>query len=63
MSMTGVCRDETLAHGARASLNPERAAASETDPKWRETLRREVLWLVAAKLAALSLLWALFFRK
>jgi len=63
MSMIGVCRDETPAHGARASLNPERDAASGTDLPWRAALRRELLWLLAAKLAALSLIWALFFRK
>jgi hypothetical protein len=44
-------------------MNPEHDVASETDPPWRATLRREVLWLVAAKLAALMLIWALFFRK
>jgi hypothetical protein len=61
--MTGVCRDETPAHGARAPMNSEHDMASETDPQWRARLRREVLWLVAAKLAALMLIWALFFRK
>ncbi|GEM_PF-6281205 len=29
---------------------------------WRQRLRRELAWLLAAKLAALALLWALFFR-
>jgi len=44
-------------------MNSEHDMASETDPQWRARLRREVLWLVAAKLAALMLIWALFFRK
>jgi hypothetical protein len=61
MSMIGVCCDETTAHGARAPLNPEHDGAS--DPPWRAALRRELLWLLAAKLAALMLIWALFFRK
>jgi hypothetical protein len=30
---------------------------------WRGALRRELAWLLAAKLAALVLLWALFFRQ
>ena len=63
MPMIGVCRDETPAHGARASMNSEHHVAWETDPQWPARLRREVLWLVAAKLAALMLIWALFFRK
>ena len=63
ISMIGVCRDETPAHGAPASMNPEHDVPAETDPPWRAALRRELLWLLAAKLAALSLIWALFFRK
>ena len=44
-------------------MNLEHDVASETDPSWRAALRRELLWLLAAKLAALALIWALFFRK
>ena len=44
-------------------MNPEHGVASETDPRWRAALRQELLWLLAAKLAALMLIWALFFRK
>ena len=29
---------------------------------WRKGLRRELAWIVALKLAALGVLWALFFR-
>ena len=29
---------------------------------WRRALRNDLAWLLAAKLAALTLLWALFFR-
>jgi hypothetical protein len=61
MPMIGVCRDETPVRAV--PINPEHDVASETDPQWRARLRREVLWLVAAKLAALMLIWALFFRK
>jgi hypothetical protein len=44
-------------------MNPEHDVASETDPPWRAALRRELLWLLLAKLAALMLIWTLFFRK
>jgi len=30
-------------------------------PVWRDTLRRELTWLMALKIAALALLWWLFF--
>jgi len=61
--MIGVLRDGRPAHGARAPINSGHDGASETDPQWRARLRRELLWLAAAKLAALMLIWALFFRK
>ena len=31
------------------------------DTGWRRTLRREISWLLALKVAALALLWWLFF--
>jgi len=31
------------------------------DPDWRRRLRRKIGWLLLAKLAALTILWALFF--
>ena len=39
-------------------------AAAETNmnhPGWRRTLRRELAWLMTLKIAALALLWWLFF--
>ena len=39
-------------------------SAAETNmnhPPWRRTLRRELAWLMTLKLAALALLWWLFF--
>ena len=44
-------------------MNPEHDMASEPHPPWRAALRRDLAWLLAAKLAALALIWALFFRK
>jgi hypothetical protein len=41
-----------------------RFAAAETHmnhPGWRRTLRRELAWLTTLKVAALALLWWLFF--
>jgi hypothetical protein len=41
-----------------------RFAAAETHmnhPGWRRTLRRELVWLMALKVAALALLWWVFF--
>jgi len=63
VSTIGVCRDEAHVQGARAALNPQHGVASETDSPWRARLRWELLWFLAAKLAALTLIWALFFRK
>jgi len=39
-------------------------SAAETNmnhPPWRRTLRRELAWLMTLKVAALALLWWLFF--
>lgn len=37
------------------------ASAAGTRPDWRRRMRGELFWIVLAKLAALTLLWALFF--
>jgi hypothetical protein len=44
-------------------MRAERDLAREADPLWRAALRRELVWAIVAKLAALTLLWALFFRR
>ena len=44
-------------------MNLEPDVVPTSHPPWRAALRRELAWLLAAKLAALSLIWALFFRK
>ena len=44
-------------------MDAEDRATSEPDPLWRATLRRDLVWVIVAKLAALTLLWALFFRR
>ena len=38
------------------------ARRADSDADWRPGLRKEIAWLLAAKFAALVLLWALFFR-
>jgi len=40
---------------------PEDAGAAPT-LSWRRALRRELAWILVVKFAALTLLWALFFR-
>jgi len=52
-----------LARGGRALMNEERDVVSGRNPPWRAALGRELVWLLAAKLAALTLIWALFFRR
>jgi hypothetical protein len=37
------------------------ASAAGIRPGWRRQMRGELFWIVLAKLAALTLLWALFF--
>jgi len=39
-----------------------RGSAPQAAEHWRRSLRNELGWLLAAKLAALTLLWVLFFR-
>jgi len=38
-----------------------RRAEAADHPPWRHTLRRELAWLMTLKVAALALLWWLFF--
>jgi hypothetical protein len=52
---------ETRAPPRRRSLLARLSAASNRD--WRSALRRHLVWLLAAKFAALTLIWALFFRR
>jgi len=35
---------------------------SSLPPQWPRALRRTIAWMLTAKLLALMLLWALFFR-
>ena len=45
-------------------LEPDRHASDAGTPArpWRGALRRELAWILVLKFAALTLLWALFFR-
>jgi|HigsolmetaAR205D_1030408.scaffolds.fasta_scaffold00847_5 hypothetical protein len=43
--------------GRRTTAHASRRAAAD----WRRQLRREIVWLLLAKVAALTLLWAAFF--
>ena len=37
-------------------------AGDEDRAGWRGALRREIVWIMGVKLAALALIWWLFFR-
>lgn len=37
------------------------AARNKPPPDWRRWLRRKIVWLLGFKLAALAILWLLFF--
>nr|MBO2490123.1 hypothetical protein [Gammaproteobacteria bacterium] len=42
---------------SRVAAEPDRSATAD----WRSQLRREIVWILAAKVAALLVLWAAFF--
>ena len=51
--------ERMVPHEGPAAL-AQRAEAAD-HPPWRRTLRRELTWLMTLKIAALALLWWLFF--
>jgi hypothetical protein len=47
---------------ARGDAVPSEDSDAKAARSWRRALRRELAWILVLKFAALTLLWALFFR-